>query len=51
MLVPSELADIRSIPLGGLALLAPITLDKAVQRVLPGSSRAAARGAAFSSAI
>jgi hypothetical protein len=49
--VPSELADLRGIPLQEMPALAPMTLDKAVQRVLPGSSRVAGRGAAFSSAI
>jgi hypothetical protein len=49
--VPSELADLRGIPLQEMPALAPMTLDKAVQRVLPGSLRVAARGAAFSSAI
>jgi hypothetical protein len=48
---PSELADLRGIPLQELPAQAPMTLDKAVQRVLPGSSRILARGAAFSSAI
>jgi hypothetical protein len=49
--VPSELADLRGIPLQEMPALAPMTLDRAVQRVLPGSSTVAARGAAFSSAI
>lgn len=49
--VPSELADLRGIPLAEMPALAPVTLDKAVQRVLPGTRGTAMRGAAFSSAI
>lgn len=50
--VPSELADLRSIPLQDMPALAPMTLERAVQRVLPGRPvQTAARGAAFSSAI
>jgi hypothetical protein len=49
--VPSELADLRRIPLQEMPSLAPMSLDRAVQRVLPGNGTPAARGAAFSSAI
>lgn len=51
-MIPSELADLRSIPLQDMPALAPMTLDRAVQRVLPGRPvKTVARGAAFSSAI
>ena len=50
--VPSELADLRSIPLQDMPSLAPVALDNAVQRVLPGRSvRTVMRGTEFSSSI
>lgn len=50
--VPSELADLRSIPLQDLPGLAPVTLDKAVRRVLPGRAvQTVALGTSFSSSI
>jgi hypothetical protein len=48
--VPSELADLRQIPLQEMPSLPAVTLDRAVRRVLPGKP-AARRGASFSSAI
>lgn len=51
-MVPSELADLRGVPLQDMPTLAPMTLDRAVQRVLPGArTETVHKGAAFSSAI
>ena len=48
--VPSELADLRSIPLQEMPALAPAALDRVVQRVLPRTVQTVVVPA-FSSAI
>lgn len=48
----SELADLRRIPLEHMPALEPLTLEKALRRVLPARRvTTVKRGAAFSSAI
>lgn len=49
--VPSKLADLRPVALRELPGMASVTLDKAVQRVLPGASPAQDGGAFFNSSV
>jgi hypothetical protein len=51
--VPSELADLRDMPLHKMAVSAPVAVNIAVQRVLPVPAEAAvaAHGGSFSSCI
>lgn len=49
--VPSNLLDLRQVPLTEVPTLAPVSLDGALQRVLPGSPVAPVPVAAFGSAI
>ena len=47
----TALPDLRAIHLDELAALTPAALDEVVQRVLPGTPAAPARGTAFGSSI
>ena len=49
--VSSELADLSRVRLGEMPGVATVTLDQAVQRVLPGVAPAAAGGALFNSSV
>jgi hypothetical protein len=47
--VASAVLDLRQIPLADM--LAPVTVDKALQRIIPGTFTASVPVSAFSSAI
>jgi hypothetical protein len=49
--VPSALLDVRRVPLIDVPTMAPVNLDQALQRLLPGSPVAPVPVAAFASAI